>query len=63
MSNGNYNKYQGGVHHTEINLFNNLQPTSTGLNHYTQEFKPALQDYVLTQSIYSVDGFISIPKY
>jgi hypothetical protein len=56
-------KPKGGIHITGINLFSNLPATIKTLNHHTHVFKPALRDYLLTQSIYYVDGFTSIEKF
>jgi hypothetical protein len=48
--NANLTKYQGGVYHTDINLYSNTPPKIKSLNQNTQVFKPALGDYILTQS-------------
>jgi hypothetical protein len=59
MPNGNLTKCQGGVYHEGINLFSNIPPTIKTLNHDTQLCKPALRDYMLSYSIYCVDGLTS----
>jgi hypothetical protein len=56
MPNTNLTKYQKGG----IKLFNNLPPIIKSLNHDIKVFKPALKDYLLTHSFYSVDDFTSV---
>jgi hypothetical protein len=63
VPNLNLTKCQGGVHIIAINLFSNLPPTNGSLNHDTHVFKPTLRYYILTKSIYYVDGFIPIEKF
>jgi hypothetical protein len=56
----NLTKYKKGVYYTGIKLFNSLPPTIKSLNHDIKVFKPALEDYILTHSFYSVDDFTSV---
>jgi hypothetical protein len=60
MPNTNLTKYKKGVYNTGIKSFNNLPPTIKSLNHNIKVFKPALKDYHLTHSFYSVDDFICV---
>jgi hypothetical protein len=60
MPNTNLIKYQKGAYYTGIKLFNNLPPTIKSLNHDIKVFKPALKDYLLTHSFYSVDDFTCV---
>jgi hypothetical protein len=60
MPNMKFTKYQKGVNYTGIKLFNNLPPTIKSLNHDIKVFKPALKDYLLTYSFYSVRDFTSV---
>jgi hypothetical protein len=60
MPNTNLTKYQNGVYYTGIKLFSNLPPTIKSLNHDIKVFKPALKDYLLTHSFFSVDDFTSV---
>jgi hypothetical protein len=60
MPNTNLTKYQKGVYYTGIKLFSYLLPTIKSLNHDIKVFKPALKDYFLTHSFYSVDDFTSV---
>jgi hypothetical protein len=60
IPNTNLTKYQKGVYYTGIKLFNNLPPTIKSLNHDIKVLKPALKDYLLTHSSYSVDDFTSV---
>jgi hypothetical protein len=60
VSNMNLTKYRKGVYYTGIKLFNNLPSTIRSLNHDTRVFKPALIDYLLTHSFYSVHDFSSV---
>jgi hypothetical protein len=48
------------VYYIGIKLFNNLPPTIKSLNHDIKVLKPALKDYILTHSFYSVDDFTSV---
>jgi hypothetical protein len=57
MPNANLTNYQKGVYHTGIKLFNHLPPTIKSLNYDIKVFKPALKDYLLSHSFYSVDNF------
>jgi hypothetical protein len=49
-----------GVYCTGVKLFNNLPPTIKSLHNDTKVFKPALKDYLLTYSFYSIDDFTSV---
>jgi hypothetical protein len=59
VSNTNLSKYQKGVYYSGIKLFNNLPPTIKSLNHDIKKFKPALKEYLLSHSFYSVEKFTS----
>jgi hypothetical protein len=60
IPNTNLTKHKKGVYYTGIKLFNNLLPTIKSLNQDTKVLKPALKDYLLTHSFYSVDDFTSV---
>ena len=57
MPNANLTKYQKGVYYMGIKLFNHLPPKIKSLNYDIKVFKPALKDYLLFHSFYSVDNF------
>jgi hypothetical protein len=59
----NLSKYQKGVHYSGIKLFNKLQPNINSLNHDIETFKPALKDYLLSHSFYSVEEFTSTKNF
>jgi hypothetical protein len=53
----NLSKYQKEVYYSGIKLFNNFPPTIRSLNHDIKKFKPALKEYLLSHSFYSVQEF------
>jgi hypothetical protein len=57
VPNTNLNKYQKEVYYSGIKLFNNLPPYIKSLNHNIKIFKPALKEYFLSHSFYSVEEF------
>jgi hypothetical protein len=57
VPNTNLSKYQKGVYYSGIKLFNNLPPTIKSLNHDIKKFKPALKEYLLSHSFYSIEEF------
>jgi hypothetical protein len=59
IPNANLTSYQKGAYYAGIKLFNALPSNIKSLNHYINEFKPALKDYRLLHSFYSVE-FTSI---
>jgi hypothetical protein len=59
VPNTNLSKYHKGVYYSRIKLFNNLPPTIQSLNHNIKKFKPALKEYFLSHSFYSVEEYTS----
>jgi hypothetical protein len=57
VPNTNLSKYQKGVYYSGIKLFNNLPPSIQSLSHDITKFKPALKQYLLSHSSYSVEEF------
>jgi hypothetical protein len=50
--------YQTGVYYSGIKLFNVLPNNISILRTYKNQFRNALQRYLLTDSFYSIDEFI-----
>jgi hypothetical protein len=50
VPNANLSKYHKGVHYAVIKLFNDLPPTLKSLRHDIKNFKPALNEYLLSDS-------------
>jgi hypothetical protein len=59
MRDTNVTKHKKGVYHTGMKLSTNLPPTIKHLNHI-RLFKPALKEYLLPHSSYSVKRFTRI---
>jgi hypothetical protein len=55
VPNTNLSKYQKGVYYSGIKLFSNLPLTIKSLNHNIKKFKPALKEYLLSHSFYSIE--------
>jgi hypothetical protein len=63
MPNANLTTYQKGAFYAGIKLFNILPSNTKTLSHDIKVFKPALKDYLLSHSFYSVEEFTSIENY
>jgi hypothetical protein len=59
----NLTSYQKGACYAGIKLFNTLPDSIKSLNHDIKLFKPALKDYLLSHSSYSVEEFTSTENY
>jgi hypothetical protein len=60
VPNTNLTKYRKGVYYSGIKLFNNLPPpTIKSLNHDIKKIKPALKEYLISHSFYSIEEFTS----
>jgi hypothetical protein len=57
VPNTNLSKYQKEVYYFGIKLFNNLPPTIKSMNHNIKKIKPALKEYRLSHSFYSIEEF------
>jgi hypothetical protein len=57
VPNTNLSKYQKRFYYSGIKLFNNLPPTIKSLNHNIKKFKPALKEYLISHSFYSIEEF------
>jgi hypothetical protein len=60
MPNANLTSYQKGIYYAGIKLFSTLPSSITSLSHDVKVFKPALRDYLLSHSSYSVEEFTLI---
>jgi hypothetical protein len=63
MPNANLITYQEGAYYAGIKLFSTLPASIKSLNHDMKVFEPAMKDYLLSHSFYSVEEFISIEYY
>jgi hypothetical protein len=59
VPNTNLTKYQKRVYYTGIELLNNLPPHYQKYKPSDKKFKPALKEYLLSHSSYSVEEFTS----
>jgi hypothetical protein len=59
----NLTSYQKGAYYGGIKLFNTLPDSIKSLNHDIRVFKPALKDYILSHSFYSVEELTSSENY
>jgi superoxide dismutase len=55
----NLTSYQKRAYYAGMKLFNTLSDSIKSLNHDIKVFKPALKDYLLSHSFYSVEEFTS----
>jgi hypothetical protein len=56
----NLSLYQKGDYFTGIKVFNNLPQSIKNLSNYTKQFKSALNNYLHSNSFYSVDEYFSV---
>jgi hypothetical protein len=63
MPNANLTTYQKGAYLAGIKLFNTLLASIKSSNHDIKVFKPALKNYLLSHSFYSVEEFTSIENF
>jgi hypothetical protein len=61
--NANLTSYQKDACYAGIKLFNILPDSIKSLNNDIKVLKPALKDYLLSHSFYTVEEFASIENY
>jgi hypothetical protein len=59
----NLTSYHKGAYYAGIKLFSSLPDSIKSLNHDIKLFQPALKDYLLSHSFYSVEEFTLIENY
>jgi hypothetical protein len=60
VSTCNLSKHQDGVYCTGIKLFSNLPPTIKYSKHCMKLLKPAIKEYLLPHSFYSVENLSNL---
>jgi hypothetical protein len=59
----NLTSYQKGAYYAGIELFSSLPDSIKSLNHDIKLFNPALKDYLLSHSFFSMEEFTSTENY
>jgi hypothetical protein len=59
----NLTSYQKGAYYAGIKKFSTLPDSSKSLNNDIKVFKPALKDYLISQTFYCVEEFTTIENY